>query len=159
MTFVPEYWDIGQWDTAHWDGQIGVTADTAAFTLTGYPVAFNIIDNVVMVAAPGAFALTGYPVNLVLTSKMSLVTGSFVWTGYPVQLTADYVLAADSAAFVWDGFPIGGIVGGAVTMTAEPATFVLTWQQALFAYGPAASIGPAGILQFGIPLDVNSNRW
>ena len=35
MTRVPERWDVGQWDTAHWDGELGLDAAVGAIVLTG----------------------------------------------------------------------------------------------------------------------------
>ena len=71
MTRVPERWDVGQWDTAHWDGQLGFDATAGAITLTGSDAGLiytpaAAVDQV-LTAAPGAIVVTGTSADLHLT--------------------------------------------------------------------------------------------
>ena len=92
MTRVPERWDIGQWDEAHWDGQLGLDAAPGAFVLAGRPIALTYADRIGLL--PGSFALTGRAAALRLAYRLTAAPGAFTLTGSPVGLFATSASAA-----------------------------------------------------------------
>ena len=67
MTRVPERWDVGQWDEAHWDGQLGLDAAAGVITLTGSDAGLATARHPVLTAASGAIILTGSDAALIVT--------------------------------------------------------------------------------------------
>lgn len=41
-TWVPERWDVGLWDEAHWDGQLGIGAETTPVVITSNDATLRI---------------------------------------------------------------------------------------------------------------------
>ena len=59
-----ERWDRGSWDHAHWDGQLGLEADTANVVVTGNNVLLKWGHSYVMDADPATITITGNDVSL-----------------------------------------------------------------------------------------------
>jgi hypothetical protein len=91
MTRVPERWDVGQWDTAHWDGQLGLDAAVGAIVLTGQPATLQVTQHITLTAAPGAIALNGSDAALIVTPAAAI----------------DWVLTAAPGAIVLAGAAAG----------------------------------------------------
>jgi hypothetical protein len=128
---IPERWDVGQWDKAHWDGQLGLTADAAAFTLTGIPVTLSYISNKKITAAPGSFALVGTPARLAVARRLVAQPGSIAVTGIAVTLSSKFTAATGT-------FTLSGSVTRLaaarvlVTYAATNAWDIAQWDQALW---------------------------
>lgn len=64
MTTVPERWDKGKWDQAHWDGQLSIEATVTTITLTGNDADLKWGHAYVLDADPATITLTGNPAAL-----------------------------------------------------------------------------------------------
>jgi hypothetical protein len=183
MVFVPERWDVGLWDQAHWDGQLGLDAIQAAVTITAPPVAFRIGRAVRAAAAP--VLVTGYPALLVKTGSFGLAADKAsiavtapstglraarrlaaaaapaLVTTYPANLVyrASYRLGVDTSAIVVTGYPVDLIYVPAETtyrMTVESGSIVVLGKEADLFWLQKI---PPGALNFGRRVIAIPNRW
>lgn len=104
MTFVPERWDVGLWDEAHWDGQLGIDAAATPVTITPRSATFSVGRKLTAASTP--VIITANAANLVATLGFSIHALST-----PVTITPQ---------------PANLIVTHRLTLTAEPAAVVIT---------------------------------
>ena len=104
MTFVPERWDVGLWDEAHWDGQLGIETAVTPVTITPKTVSFSIGRK--LTAASTSVIITTYAANFVVTSGYSIHAQST-----PVTITPQ---------------PANLIVTHRLTLTAASASVIIT---------------------------------
>ena len=68
---VPERWDRGLWDQAHWNGQLGVTLTAVSFVFNGQAVRFGL--NLRLIAEPASVVFTAPDVQFVVMHPLHWV--------------------------------------------------------------------------------------
>jgi hypothetical protein len=71
MTRVPERWDVGQWDEAHWDGQLGLDTAPGAITVNGGTATLTLSarSHYRLNALPGVIAVQGGSAKLIVIQR------------------------------------------------------------------------------------------
>jgi hypothetical protein len=117
---VPERWDIGLWDQAHWDGQLGLQVAAGSFLFNGQPV--TLLLSRVLVANTGSFVFTTPDAGIAKGLSAVLDDGSFVFNGPDVELVYQINhLVPETGTFVFSYPDIGLYQGG--VLHAETVTF------------------------------------
>jgi hypothetical protein len=115
-------------------GAYTLTAETAAFTLTGNAAGLTVART--LTAETAAFTLTGNDAGLTVARKLTADTATFTLTGNDANLVytpvGTYTLTADTAAFTLTGNAAGLTV--ARVLTAESGAFALTGNAATLTY-------------------------
>jgi len=94
---VPERWDIGVWDEAHWDGQLGLQPDVGSVVVNGLPVAFGLSRGHPLTADTTGILVTSIAAKFRIGPTMAAATGAIhvdatdavlQWTRH-IKLVAD----------------------------------------------------------------------
>ena len=108
---VPERWDTGLWDQAHWDGQLGLQVAAGSFLFNGQPV--TLLLSRVLVANTGSFVFTTPDAGIAKGLSAVLDDGSFVFNGPDVDLVYQINhLVPETGTFVFSYPDIGLYQGG-----------------------------------------------
>jgi hypothetical protein len=156
MTFVPERWDVGKWDQAHWDGQLGVQLTPCLITVSTSSVSFRTSRSLAIGTA--AVAVTGNTVSFRTGPRMTISAAAITVSASSVGLRAAYRMAIGTTAVA--------VTGNAVNLVrqAGAGNFQLVLDCARITVTPAGidlvisrttpSPPPPGILTFGrrVPL-------
>ena len=130
--WLPQRWDVGLWDQAVWDGQLGFNAEQGAIRVLPRTASFTYGH--VLTAQKGAITVNWIPAGLYAGVSFPAATGSIVVAGNPAGVTFSvhhFLLAEQGQIKVND-------VAGQITLTAflQP-----------------------GPLNFGVQRVVIPNRW
>jgi hypothetical protein len=130
--WLPQRWDVGLWDQAVWDGQLGFNAALGAVRLNAGSVSFTLGHR--LTAQTGSIVVTSYPIGLLSGRSFKADTGSIVVAGNP----AGVVFSVHHFLSCAQGQIKVNEVAGQITLTAflQP-----------------------GPMNFGIPRVVIPNRW
>lgn len=103
MTFVPERWDVGLWDEAHWDGQLGFEAAPASVVITPQPAIFS--KSKLLTALPASVVITSQSATFTISRKFIALPASVVITPNAANLftTTGAVLTALPASVIITG--------------------------------------------------------
>lgn len=140
MTFVPEHWDVGLWDQAHWDGQRGIDALAGAVTVTRNAATLRVGRRVV--ATKGTITVTGNAATLRVGRRAVALTGSIVVAGKALTLRRGYRITASTGTIrlsgsdtwdvglwdqaIWDGRTIYAILRVGRRLVTQPGVVTLT---------------------------------
>jgi len=147
---VPERWDRGKWDAAHWDGQLGQTTGTLAVTVT--PQTASLVTT-------HRYTLTSSTLPVTVSFKtatltVGIVSDTFVLSGIRLPVT----VATSNATLTVTTAPIGS----AIVLTATPLSITVTTSTAnLELEGevpPLPTLPPPGIIRMGRPAYI-PGRW
>jgi hypothetical protein len=104
-----------------------LSAVQTAFSLTGQDVTLTYTPAGAISAETGSFALSGQTANLLWKQQLATVHGSFSFSGQDAVFLRTRAISAAQASFVLTGYDATlSYVVGAVTITAEHGSFILT---------------------------------
>lgn len=84
-TWLPQRWDVGQWDQAVWDGQLGFNAQLGAVNVNVRTA--NFVLGHVLSAQKASIVVNGIATGLYAGISLPVSTGSIVVTGNPAGVT------------------------------------------------------------------------
>lgn len=90
---LAQRWDVGQWDQATWDGQIGICGpgtSTGQFTVNPQTVTF--VFGHILTAQTGSIVVNGTATGLLSGRSLPCETGSIVVSGVDATFTRGYYL-------------------------------------------------------------------
>jgi hypothetical protein len=148
MTCVRERWDNGQWDEAHWDGQICVPADAGAVVVSGKAATFVRARG--LGAAPGAVTLSGRPAGLTIARRLVAARGTVTLTGYQVLFSTRKLMVVPLAGTVTvTGYAVNLVKRTPAVLTADKGAVTLSGKAARLAAARRLAASPGAILLTG----------
>jgi hypothetical protein len=173
---VPERWDRGKWDAAHWDGQLGQTTGTLAVTVT--PQTASLVTT-------HRYTLTGTSLPVTVTPKtasltVGIVSDAFVLSAIRLPVTvgtssANLIVGVTQDSIVLTGTTLPLLVtpatanlivttapSGDQVLTATPLSITASFGTASLELEgevpPLPTLPPPGIIRMGRPAYI-PGRW
>lgn len=157
--WVPERWDVGLWDQAHWDGQLGFNAALGAITVTSIAATLRVRRGIG--ATTGSIVVNGIPARMLFAHYLHATPGQVVVNSIDTELHLGLVMPAGTASIIVDGNTAGIQFHVRHIMKAAPVIIHVdgVWANLDPFWQPLDPDISEMSLNFGTPRVVIPNRW